>query len=187
MSSLILMRLAVKYAADEFVKCQEWDAEFIRQTAQLVFSADLMKPEDRKKFLRPDRDWRRNPCLVRYRNDGHPREFICQRGERGPKVRRSEERGEPLGIEFWIADTNSSHRIYHFNTQWLRDTAALTFRRQQATYNNIPDYDIKRIAKDRTEHTLNIQQIGTPNKMPWESVPDFFPCGYPRLMRRTWN
>ncbi len=77
--SLVLLRLAVQYI-DNFVKCQSWGEDFISVTDRLVFDPALMQPSERLKFAELRRDWRNNPCLVRYRIDGRA-DFYCERGK----------------------------------------------------------------------------------------------------------
>ena len=122
------IRLAVFYPADEFVKCQAWDAKFIRETDRIVFDVRLMAPAEAKR-LRSRHDWRKVPCLARYRVNGLAPQVICERGPDGSRRRTFRTGGRPIGIEFKLVGDGGAESYYHFTEPWLNDTGCLAFER----------------------------------------------------------
>ena len=168
--------LSIRYP-DNSVKRQAWPTEFIAETDRLVFVTDLMEEPERRRFLRPRRNWTRNPCMVRYRNDGASPEFICKRGKttgRVPKALKS--RGSAIGIQFVFADKGVDHYFY-FLEDWIRDTGALKFYRDPQHPHN-GGYMITRIAPDRSESDLDVPGTGFVGNAPWTAGTSRYPCGY---------
>jgi hypothetical protein len=182
--SLTRLRLAVQYP-DNFIKCQNWKDHFINVTDRLVFKATQMNPPERRQFIELHQDWRLNPCLVRYRCDGEEPDFFCQRGTDGRKGLNSAARGHPLAIEFHFQDNHAVPKVYHCNTTWMNDTAALIFE-------HAPDGDpaglvIRRVTPDSTPSVVDIPHIATPGPMPRRGSIGNFPCGYGGFTRVTWG
>jgi hypothetical protein len=178
--TLSQVNLAVEYQ-DNHIKRQAWVNTFIDLTERLVFIAEFVEPAERQRFLKSHRDWRDNPCLVRYRTDGRDPDFFCQRGADGRKVRKSKERGHPLGIEFQLADGHSNY--YYYDTDWIRKTGALIFQRSSQS----PDpagIVIRRIDCDRHESEVDVQKTGISGRMPWQSPVDDFACGYENVAKK---
>jgi hypothetical protein len=73
--TLSQVNLAVEYQ-DNHIKRQAWGNTFIDLTERLVFIAEFVEPAERQRFLKSHRDWRDNPCLVRYRTDGRDPDFF---------------------------------------------------------------------------------------------------------------
>jgi hypothetical protein len=192
MESLWAIRLAVKYY-DNYVKCQTWGRNFIEQTESLVFSTDLMDEPEKKWFL-PQRDWRDNPCLVRYRvGDQHP-EPICQRGkEFGPKVRKSKERGHPLAIEFQLKDNGGTVLTYCCDADWIFSTAELVFQHDLQVGNYPTEPVIRRTTLDGDKSILDIQKVLMLRELGLSSIstdsdgrPDPIPCGFRSVNKGHW-
>ncbi len=186
MERLWRIRLAIGYH-DDYVKCQTWNRDFIQQTESLVFSIELMGKAEQEEFI-PRRDWRDNPCLVRYRVGGRPPEPICERGENGPKLRKSQERGRPLGIEFQLRSDDGTIRAYHSDIDWIRNTATLIFQHELQANNHPVEPVITHITLDDVKSILDIEKTLIPGKMRFSSVskdldghPDPFLCGFPGL------
>lgn len=181
--TLSQVNLAVEYD-DNYIKRQAWEKPFIDLTERLIFIAEkeFMKPKERQHFLKSRRDWRRNPCLVRYRTDGKSADFFCQRGEGRRKFRKSNARGHPLGIEFQLAyDGHSSY--YYYDTDWIRRTAVLIFQRSNKS-SNPAGIVIKRIDCDNKESVVDVLKTGIPGRMPWRNSADDFPCGYEGVAKK---
>ncbi|HEY1914291.1 MAG TPA: hypothetical protein VGH27_01835 [Streptosporangiaceae bacterium] len=172
--------VAVEYY-DHHVKCQAWPSELITQTDRLVFSPDPMNKDEQQAFGRTYRNWRRNPCMARYPiNDGQP-ELICERGDdrtwrwlRVGNKQPPQVRGWPVGIEFLYIDSGAE-RSYHFDANWIRDTAALEFRRDPARNGG---FAITRIEPNRNRIDLDVTTAGTSGTMPCRVPPDHCPCWY---------
>ena len=190
MKSLWRIRLAVGYH-DDYVKCQTWTTSFVQQTESLVFSTDFMGASEQEKFL-PQKDWRNNPCLVRYRIGGRPPETICERGETGPKRRKSQERGHPLGIEFQLKDVDEKLYAYHSDTDWIRDTAAFIFQHSFQAGSHPVGPVITHVTLGGVKSILDIENALHSGRMQFSSVskdadgrPDPYPCGIPDLTPRV--
>jgi hypothetical protein len=183
---LYMVRLAVGYD-DGFVKCQAWPLDLINQTERLVFSPDQMEPKDRRKFLKANRDWRDNPCLVRYRRNGKT-DFICNRGEDGQKRKNSTARGRALGLEFRLIDENGLSNYYHFDTDWINDTKELTFQRSTVPYGGLTELKITRIDAANISSTVDIPLESIHGRMAWHIAgEDAAPCGLPEFARTVWH
>jgi hypothetical protein len=194
---LFRIRLSVSYY-DNYVKSQAWEDEFFRVTDRLVFSAalaldegpNLLLKKGRKRLLKRHHDWRRNPCLVRYRTDAKSADFFCERGKDDEPHRKSkppsesEERGHPLGIEFYLKDESLTSKVYHCNADWMDNTAALLFRNDSSPGNGLPGLVIRRITSDGADSIVDIPKAGTPGPLPIPSRTGANPCGYPGF---TWK
>src|SRR5438067_13918812 len=123
---LLGLRLTIRYC-DQSEKPQSWRAAFIRETSSLVFSESQMAPQELERFRQTRRDWRRNPCLIRYRSVGQAPELICQRGQFRGKRRRewSRLRGVPVALEFQFAYAGDRVDRFRFGSDWLAATGAI--------------------------------------------------------------
>jgi hypothetical protein len=168
--------LPIRYP-DDSVKRQSWPIDFIAKTDRLVFVADLMEQSERRRFLRPHRNWKRNPCMVRYRNDGQGPEFICKRGKTTSRVSSApRSRGWAVGIQFIFADAGTKDRFY-FTEDWIRGTGALKFH-SDPRYPHNGGYMITRVASDRSESDLDIPGAGIFGNVPWTAETSRYTCGY---------
>jgi hypothetical protein len=182
----VRIRLAVRYI-DGFTKCQSWDDDFIQQTQKLIFDPTELNAEERDKFG-PHRDWRDNPCVVRYRADTDAIEFICQRGKTGAKKRRGlTDRGEPIGIEFRILSADGTFGEWTFDKDWLDNTTFIRFVPSRT------EMTIFRRSRDGAEGPL-LTEDGEPGELPFpipgmtrDGLVDECLCGLPPFVRRTWN
>ena len=188
MARLVRLRFAAVYN-DGFIKCQAWDTEFIQETCSLVFSRALMKTAERKEFL-PKRDWRDNPCLVRYRVRGLRPQLICQRGEEGQKSRGSRQRGRALGIEFLVEDNDGKAQAYHCDENWIGNTAALKFQHDLQEQGQLVEPVITHITLQDVVSILDIPKTGIRGELPYSTIsadePDLSPCGFPPFRITNW-
>lgn len=184
-AKLDLITLAVQYPGG-YVKCQAWDTDFIFQTDRLVFDPELMDPPEKKRFLKNHKDWRDNPCLVQYKGGGDP-EFLCKRGDDGPRRRGSADRGEPLGIEFRFIDENGDTAAFYCNSDWMAETSVLTFKHSASYYGDTTGLVIERTKSDGTTVVLEVPNVCAAGVAPWNRPPDSLPCGYESLARRRWG
>jgi hypothetical protein len=183
--TLSALRLAVSYV-DGYIKVQSWLYEFIRQTDRLVFDPMLMQQKERNQFNKMDRDWRKNPCLVRYRTDSEDADYFCERGTDAKKRRGCKERGQPLAIEFQMDGGHPSSSVYHCDQIWLKATAALVFH-HAANYNPA-SLAITRVAADGSESGLNIPLMAITGPMTERGKVGESPCGYNQgVTRATWG
>jgi hypothetical protein len=182
--ALSALRLAVIYV-DGYIKVQSWLYDFIRQTDRLVFDPTLMKQKERDRFTKMARDWRKNPCLVRYRMDGEDADYFCERGTDAKKRRGSRKRGEPLAIEFQM-DGGRPSSVYHCDQPWLKATAALVFH--HGPNYNPANLTITRAAVDGSESELNIPLMAIHGPMTERGRVGESPCGYSQgVTRETWG
>ena len=182
MPNLMLVRLAIIYDRDSgYIKWQSWTySDFLRKTSRLVFDSSKMGSAEQEMFNRERRDWRENPCLVRYRTDGGDPDFFCKRGADGKKDRKYKGRGRPLSIEFQMDSGNPS--CYHCDEAWLKETAILEFQHDQ-------NYDpanlvITRTSSDGAVSQFEIITMATAGPMRTPGKVDDFACGFPQQVTR---
>ena len=182
-SSLVTMTLVIRYS-DQSTKIQKWDPDFLADTDRLVFDPNHMEEPERSRFLKTHRDWRRNPCLARYRANGHAAEFICERGiHDGARNRKwANRRGKPVALELELLLPSGAVAIFGFDEAWLGGTSVLEIR---PLVNAAPaGCEVWRV-KDGSA-TRCIDGSSVPSRTA-QSREDYgaYPCGYPSFLLPT--